>query len=58
MFELFDEGERARLCANIAAAMQTVPDAIAERQIALFTRVHPEYGAGVQSARATLAKES
>ncbi|WP_312608338.1 catalase [Agrobacterium pusense] len=57
LFELFDEGQKARLCANIAAAMRTVPDAIAQRQIALFTRVHPEYGAGVQSARETLAKE-
>ena len=44
---LFDAAQRERLYANIAAAMQGVPDAIVQRQLALFTRVHPEYGAGV-----------
>jgi catalase len=44
---LFDAAQRDRLHSNIAAAMQGVPDAIVQRQLALFTRVHPEYGAGV-----------
>ena len=50
LFELFDEGERQRLFGNIAAAMQGVPSEIAERQLALFDQVHPEYGAGVRAA--------
>ena len=36
-------------------AMNGIPEEIAERQIALFTQVHPEYGAGVRAARARLA---
>lgn len=50
LFELFDEGERQRLFSNIAAAMLGVPSEIAERQVALFDQVHPEYGAGVRAA--------
>lgn len=50
LFELFDDGERQRLFSNIAAAMQGVPTEIAERQLALFDQVHPEYGAGVRAA--------
>jgi catalase len=47
LFMLFDEGQKARLFANIAAAMKDVPADIIERQIELFQQVHPEYGAGV-----------
>lgn len=50
LFELFDEGQRRRLFANIAAAMQGVPAEIVARQVALFDRVHPDYGAGVRAA--------
>jgi len=50
LFELFDAGQRSRLFGNIAAAMQGVPDAIVERQLAHFTRVHPDYGRGVAEA--------
>jgi catalase len=44
---LFDAAQRERLHSNIAAAMQGVPEAIVQRQLTLFTRVHPDYGAGV-----------
>ena len=50
LFRLFDEGQRQRLFANFAAAMQGVPATIVERQLALFTRVDPAYGAGVRAA--------
>jgi catalase len=32
---------------NIAAAMQGVPDTIKRRQVALFAKCDPAYGAGV-----------
>jgi catalase len=50
LFNLFDAGQKARLFANIAAAMTGVPDFIVDRQLALFDRVHPDYGAGVRAA--------
>ncbi len=50
LFNLFDAGQKRRLCANIAAAMAGVPAAIVERQLALFDKVHPDYGAGVRAA--------
>jgi catalase len=50
LFELFDEGERARLFSNVAAAMGGVPDEIVERQCRLFDQVHPDYGRGVRAA--------
>ncbi len=53
LFELFDEGEKARLFANIAAAMGDIPEEIEERQCRLFDQVHPDYGAGVRAARIT-----
>ena len=36
--------------ANIAAAMQGVPEAIKRRQVALFAKCDPAYGAGVAKA--------
>lgn len=48
LFELFDTEQRNRLFKNIAEAMQGVPKNIVDRQIALFDRVHPEYGSGVR----------
>jgi catalase len=30
--------------------MAGVPEAIVERQLALFDKVHPDYGAGVRAA--------
>ncbi len=50
LFELFDAGQKERLYANIAEAMAGVPGAIVDRQLALFDRVHPDYGAGVRRA--------
>ncbi|HTC07153.1 MAG TPA: catalase [Acetobacteraceae bacterium] len=50
LFLLFDAGQRQRLFANTAAAMAGVPDRIAQRQLALFDKVHPDYGAGVRAA--------
>ena len=54
LFNLFDDGQKARLFANIAAAMSGIPEEIAERQIAHFDKVDPAYGAGVRMARATV----
>ncbi|MCC4296086.1 catalase [Aurantimonas coralicida] len=50
LFEMFDAGQRERLCANIAGAMQGVPQFIVDRQLAHFDKVHAEYGAGVRKA--------
>jgi catalase len=52
LFALFDAGEKARLFANVAAAMVGVPEFIVERQLALFEKVHPDYAAGVRAALA------
>ena len=50
LFNLFDAGQKKRLFSNIAAAMAGVPDGVVERQLALFDKVHPDYGAGVREA--------
>lgn len=50
LFELFDNDQRSRLFKNIAAAMDGIPDEIAERQCKLFDQVHPDYGKGVRAA--------
>ena len=50
LFALFDAGEKARLFANIAAAMVGVPEFIVERQLALFESVHRDYASGVRAA--------
>jgi len=50
LWSLLTEEERGRLHANIAAAMQGVPDFIVERQLAHFDKVHSGYGAGVRNA--------
>ena len=50
LFMLFDEGQKARLFANIAASMLGIPAEIAERQILLFQQVHPDFGDGVCAA--------
>ncbi|MDD9924230.1 MAG: catalase [Rhodospirillaceae bacterium] len=60
LFELFDAAQRQRLFANIAAAMDGVPEAIVNRQLALFEAIHPDYAAGVADALgiAPLAKSA
>lgn len=50
LFRLFDDAQKGRLFSNIAGAMQGVPEAIVQRQLALFDRVDPAYGAGVRAA--------
>ncbi|MCP8897564.1 catalase [Shinella daejeonensis] len=50
LFNLFDDGQKARLFSNIAAAMGGVPGFIVERQLGHFDRVHPDYGNGVRAA--------
>ncbi len=46
LFNLFDDGQKARLFANIAEAMQGVPDYIVERQLGHFAKVHPRLRRG------------
>jgi catalase len=50
LFALFDEAQRQRLFANIAAAMQGVPIDIVTRQIEHFRKVDPDYAHGVTEA--------
>jgi catalase len=50
LFNLFDEGQKARLFSNIADAMRGVPEVIVERQLGHFEKVHPDYAAGVRRA--------
>ena len=50
LFTRFDAGQRQRLFANIAEAMQGVPLDIVLRQLDLFGQVHPDYRAGVASS--------
>jgi catalase len=50
LFNLFDKEQKARLFTNVAEAMWGIPDFIAERQLAHFKKVHPEYEAGVRTA--------
>ncbi|MEH6567190.1 MAG: catalase [Halopseudomonas sp.] len=52
LFEFFDQGQKQRLFANIAAAMQGVPEFIIERQLGHFDKVHPDYARGVREALA------
>ncbi len=52
LFRLFDPDQQARLFRNIAASMHGVPEQIAERQMAHFSRADPAYGEGVRRARA------
>lgn len=52
LFNLFDDGQKARLFSNIAAAMGGVPQAIVDRQLAHFDKVHQDYGDGVRAALA------
>lgn len=56
LFNLFDDGQKARLFSNIAEAMQGVPDEIIERQLGHFEKAHPDYAAGVRAALSRMAK--
>ena len=50
LFNLFTPDQKQRLFDTLAAAMAGIPGFIADRQIAHFEKVHPEYGAGVRKA--------
>jgi len=50
LFRLLNKVQQRRLVSNIAAAMQGVPESIQRRQITLFSKCDPEYGAGVRRA--------
>jgi catalase len=50
LWRLFDQNQRQRLYANIAAAMTGVPAQIVDRQLALFERIDPAYAQGVATA--------
>src|SRR5712691_6017553 len=50
LFRMFNAEQKQRLFDNIAAAMQGVPDEIKRRQVALFAKCDPAYGAGVARA--------
>jgi catalase len=50
LFYLFDDAQRGRLFANIAAAMQGVPQEIVDRQMVHFRKIDPAYANGVAAA--------
>ena len=50
LFELMSDYQKEQLFSNIAAAMDTVPRNIIDRQIALFEQVHTDYAFGVKKA--------
>jgi catalase len=56
LFRLFDDAQKKRLFSNIADAMEGVPQFIVDRQLALFDKVDPGYGAGVRQALAAKKK--
>jgi catalase len=50
LWMLFDDTQRQRLYANIAAAMDGVPEEIVDRQLALFGKIERQYAHGVACA--------
>jgi catalase len=50
LYNLLSAAEHQRMFNRIAGDMKDVPEFIQERQIALFSEVHPEYGAGIAAA--------
>ncbi len=50
LFELLSKEEHQRMFDRIASELVQIPEFIQERQIGLFSQVHPEYGAGVAAA--------
>ncbi|MGH1369050.1 MAG: catalase [Maritimibacter sp.] len=53
--EVMDDGARARLYENTAAAMQGVSDDIIERVLVHYGRISPAYEAGIRAARKALS---
>jgi catalase len=56
LFRLLNHEQQARLCMNLAEAMQTVPQEIIDRQLAHFDKADPEYGNGVRKALKALGR--
>ncbi len=54
LFRLFDDGQKERLCMNIAETMQSVPENIIEKQMVYFDKADSSYGDGVRKARKEL----
>lgn len=50
LWSLFSDAEKKRLYQNYAAHMHGIPEFIIERQLALFTKIHPDYAQGVKDA--------
>ncbi len=50
LFRLMSAEEQYRLCANIAGAMDGVPEFIIKRQLSHFEKADPAYAAGVEKA--------
>ncbi|MFW6019703.1 MAG: catalase [Bacteroidales bacterium] len=48
LFRMFDEGQKQRLFDTIAGEMEGVPKEIIEKQLKLFDKADPQYGAGVR----------
>jgi len=49
LFRLLKADEQDRLCENIAAAMENVPDRIVQKQLGHFRKADPKYGEGVEA---------
>ena len=52
LFRLLPAAQKKNLCDNLAGPLSQVPREILERQLALFDRCDPAYGAGVRAALA------
>ena len=50
LFRMFDDGQKQRLCANIAGSMEGVPKEIIDKALAHFDRIDPDYGNGIRQA--------
>ncbi len=50
LFNLLSDEEHQRMFTRIAGELSQVPEAIQRRQVDLFTKVDPKYGAGVAKA--------
>lgn len=57
LYELLSDEEHHRMFARIAGELIQASKDTQKRQIALFKKVHPEYGAGVEKAMKALAKK-
>ncbi|EKT55596.1 catalase [Providencia sneebia] len=56
LYELLDDAEHQRMFARLAGELIQASEETQKRQIELFKKVHPEYGAGVENAINALKK--